>query len=263
MRDIGSGLVKLDQDGHRADVVLNRPDKRNALNEALMADLIAALELVEADDDLRAMTLLGEGPVLCAGMDLEMMRKRGEAGDPDLDPGIVDVTETIADMTVPSVAGIKGAAVAGGFELLLPVDFRLIDADAKYGVIEVRLGVFPSGGSIHRLPRLVGLSKAKEIVLTGDLLDPAEAERMGLVHELVDDAADVDDRAREWANDLAANAPLGMARARGLLEDAFDVPLERGLQLERQLGKELVHTDDYDEGFAARLEGREPEFEGR
>jgi enoyl-CoA hydratase/carnithine racemase len=263
MRDIGSGLVKLDEDGHRADVILNRPEKRNALTEALMADLIAALELVEADEDLRAMTLLGEGPLLCAGMDLEMMRDRGEAGDPGLDPGIVDVNATVADMTVPSVAGIKGAAVAGGFELVLPVDFRIIEPDAKYGVIEVRLGVFPSGGSTQRLPRLVGLSKAKEIVMKGDLLDPAEAERIGLVHELVDDAADVDDRAREWADNLAANAPLGMARARGLLDDAFDMPLEQGLELERRLGTELVHTDDYDEGFAARLGGREPEFEGR
>jgi enoyl-CoA hydratase/carnithine racemase len=209
------------------------------------------------------MALLGEGPVLCAGMDLEMMRDRGDAGDPDLDPDISDVTGTIADMTVPSVAGIKGAAVAGGFELVLPVDFRIIDADAKYGVIEVTLGVFPSGGSIHRLPRLVGLSKAKEIVLTGDLLDPAEADRIGLVHELVDDAADVDERTRAWADDLARNAPLGMARARGLLEDAFDVPLDRGLELERKLGTELVRTEDYDEGFAARVEGREPQFEGR
>lgn len=263
MRQIGSGFVKLDIDGHRADVVLNRPDKRNALTEAVMSDLIEALETADAADGVRAVALLGEGPVLCAGMDLEMMHERGEAGRADLDPGIEDVTATIDELSVPSVAGIKGAAVAGGFELVLPMDFRVIDADAAYGVIEVRLGTFPSGGSTQRLPRLVGLSKAKEIVLTGDLLDPAEAERIGLVHELVEDAEDVDDHTRQLADGLAANAPLGMARARRMLNQALDVPLNAGLDLERELGKALVHTDDYSEGFTARLEDREPEFQGR
>jgi enoyl-CoA hydratase/carnithine racemase len=149
------------------------------------------------------------------------VRERGETGNPDLDPDIVDVAETVADMTVRS-AGSKG--VAAGFELVLPVDVWLIDVAAKYGVTGLRLGAFPSGGSIHSTPRLAGLPKAKEIVLTGDLLDPAEAERIGPEHELVDDAADVDGRAREWADDLSTNAPLGMARARSPLEDAFDVP---------------------------------------
>ncbi|MFB6311143.1 MAG: enoyl-CoA hydratase/isomerase family protein [Salinirussus sp.] len=263
MPEIGSGLTRLEINDHRADVILNRPEKRNALTESLMADLIEALEIADADEDVRAIALLGEGPVLCAGMDLDMMRERGEQGRADLEPGIEDVTATIDDLAVPTVAGIKGAAVAGGFELVLPVDFRIIDAEAAYGVIEVRLGTFPSGGSTQRLPRLVGLSKAKELVLTGDLVDPAEAERIGLVHEVVEESGTVDDRARSWADDLAANAPLGMQRARRMLNVALDTPLEEGLELERALGKELVHTDDYDEGFAARRADREPEFEGR
>lgn len=263
MREIGSGNVYLDVEDHRADVVLNRPDKRNAMNQALLRDLRTALEEVEADDDVRAMTLLGEGSIFCAGMDLEMMRERGESGEADLEMSLDDIVHFIDDMTVPSVAGIKGAAVAGSFELVLPVDFRVIDRSAKYGVIEVSLGIFPSSGATQRLPRLIGLSKAKELVLTGDYIDPEEAEDCGLVHEVVDDPEDVDDRARAWADDLSKNAPLGMERARRLLNGAFDVPLEQGLELEDVLGKELVDTHDYDEGFQARIEGREPEFEGR
>ena len=262
MHEIGSGNVKLEVADNRAEVWLNRPEKRNAMNEALLSDLRAALEEVEADDDVRAMVLLGEGPVLSAGMDLEMMRERGEEDSPEMETSLDDVTHFIEGMTTPSVAAIEGAAVAGAFELVLPVDFRIIAEDASYGLLEVTLGVFPSGGGTQRLPRLVGLSKAKEIVLTGDLIDPQEAADCNLVHEVVapDEVAPT---AREWADNLAENAPLGMEAARELLNTALDVPLEQGLELESARGARLVETDDYTEGFTARLEGREPEFEGK
>lgn len=261
MRSIGSGAVQLETDGHRVDVVLDRPDKRNAMNQALLGDLHTALQEVDAMDDARAMTLLGNGPVFSAGMDLEMMKglvnsDRAEMGR------FHDLLETLDDLSVPTVAGIKRAAIAGAFELTLPVDFRIIDSEAKYGVKEVQLGTFPSGGATQRLPRLIGLSKAKQLVLTGDFIDPAEAQQCGLVHEVVDDPDDVDDRAREWADDLTRNAPLGMERAKGLLDSALDVPLEEGLEYEAALGRETVETQDYFEGFAAQLEGREPEFQG-
>jgi enoyl-CoA hydratase/carnithine racemase len=262
MESIGSGLVTLDVDGHRADVVLDRPAKRNAMNQALLGDLETALAAVEERENIRAMTLLGNGPVLSAGMDLEMMHERAE-GDGDLEIGLGAITDRLADLAIPSVAGIQGAAIAGAFELVLPVDFRVIDREASFGVKEVKLGIFPSGGATQRLPRLVGLSTAKELVLTGEFIDPEEAADCGLVHEVVDDPADVDDRARAWADDLAENAPLGMARARRLLNSALDMPLQEGLELEAALGRELVDSHDYEEGFAAQLEGREPEFEGR
>lgn len=261
MREIGTGKVKLDVDGHRADVILSRPEKRNAMDRELLSDLRTALEAVEDDEAVRAMTLLGEGPVFCAGMDLQMMRDRAE-GD-ELETGLDDVARFVDEMSVPSVAGIKRAAIAGAFELVLPVDFRVISADADYGVIEVRLGLFPSGGATQRLPRLVGLSKAKELVLTGEYIDPAEAADCGLVHEVVADPEETDDRARAWADRLAENAPLGMASARRMLNAALDTPLEEGLDLESALGERLVDTRDYAEGFDARIEGREPEFEGR
>jgi enoyl-CoA hydratase/carnithine racemase len=262
MQSIGSGFVELDVDDHRADVILDRPDKRNAMHQQLLADLRSALETVEADDDVRAMTLLGNGPVLSAGMDLEMMSDRAGT-DGEMETGLDHVTRYIADMSTPSVAGIQGAAVAGAFELVLPVDLRVIDAEAKYGVKEIQLGIFPSGGATQRLPRLVGLSKAKEIVLTGEFIDPQEAKDIGLVHEVVEDPEAVDDRARAWADKLASNAPLGLERARMLLNSAFDMPLEEGLELESALGRELVDTHDYEEGFSAQMEGREAEFEGR
>jgi len=262
MREIGNGNVLLDVEGHRADVVLDRPEKRNAMNGALLRDLKSALEEVDTDDDVRVMTLSGNGPVFCAGMDLEMMRDRGGDEGDSLDVGLDDVTQFIEGMDVVSVASIKRGAIAGAFELVLPVDFRIISRDAKYGVIEVSLGIFPSGGATQRLPRLVGLSKAKEIVLSGEYVDPVEAADIGLVHEVVDDPDDVDERAKAYADELAENAPLGMESARELLNSALDMPLDEGLAFESAMGEQLTETDDYTEGFTARIEGREPEFEG-
>ncbi|MFC6717114.1 enoyl-CoA hydratase/isomerase family protein [Natrialbaceae archaeon GCM10025810] len=261
MESVGTGLVGIDWHDHRADVVLSRAEKRNAMNEDLMNDLVEAFRTVDGTEDVRAVTLLGDGPVFCAGMDLEMMRERVEP-DADIDRDLFpEVLFAIEEARQPVVAGIKRAAPAGAFELTLPCDFRILGSEAKYGLLEVALGTFPHGGGTQRLPRLVGLSKAKEIVLTGEFVDPGEAERIGLVHEVCDDDA-VDDRARAFADDLAENAPLGLEYGKRALNAAFDIPLERGLAYERSLGHELDHTRDYREGFEARLEGREPEFTG-
>jgi enoyl-CoA hydratase len=160
------------------------------------------------------------------------------------------------------VVGIKRAAPAGAFELTLPADFRVLSERADYGVTEVRLGTFPHGGATQRLPRLVGLAKAKELVLTGEFIDPEEAARIGLVTETCPAEA-VDDRARELADSLAENAPLGVQQAGKALDAAFDRPLEQGLAEEQELAESLYGTHDYAEGFAAHVEGRDPEFEGR
>ncbi|ELZ13958.1 enoyl-CoA hydratase/isomerase [Haloterrigena salina JCM 13891] len=261
MESVGSGLAAIDWNGTRADVYLSRPDKCNAMTVPLMRDLIAALEAVDADDEVRAATLLGEGPVFCAGMDLEMMRDRVEP-DAEIDRDVFpEVLETIEEFRQPVVAGIKRAAPAGAFELTLPCDFRVIGREAKYGLLEVRLGTFPHAGGTQRLPRLVGLSKAKEIVLTGEFVDPEDAAEMGLVHEVVDTEV-VDERAKAFADDLCENAPLGLRNAKRALNAALELPLERGLEYERRLAYELDDTDDYREGFEARLEDREPEFRG-
>ncbi len=261
MESVGSGLAAIDWNDDRADVYLSRPDKRNAMTVPLMEDLIEAFERVDADGDVRVATLLGEGPVFCAGMDLEMMRDRVEP-DSGIDRNLFpEVLETIEETRQPVVAGIKRAAPAGAFELTLPCDFRILGRDASYGLLEVQLGTFPHAGGTQRLPRLVGLSKAKEIVLTGEFIDPEEAADIGLVHEVVDTDA-VDERAKAFADDLCENAPLGLRNAKKALNAALETPLEQGLAYERQLAYEIDDTHDYREGFEARLEGREPEFRG-
>jgi enoyl-CoA hydratase/carnithine racemase len=134
--------------------------------------------------------------------------------------------------------------------------------EATYGLFEVKLGVFPTGGATQRLPRLVGLSKAKELVLKSDFVDAEEAQRCGLVHEVVPAGDDVAAAAREYADTLAEHAPLGMARGKRALNEALDMSLDEGLARESELGLPLYDTADRKEGFSARLEDREPTFEG-
>ncbi|WP_254838433.1 enoyl-CoA hydratase/isomerase family protein [Natronomonas marina] len=261
MESIGSGLAAVEWNEPRADVYLSRPEKRNAMTVQLMKDLTDAFRAVSEADDVRAVALLGEGPVFSAGMDLEMMRARVEEDsgiDRDVFPDLLDAIESTRQ---PVVAGIKRAAPAGAFELTLPCDFRVLGREAKYGVIEVQLGTFPHGGATQRLPRLVGLSKAKELVLTGEFVDPEAALDCNLVHELCDDEA-VDERTTAFADRLCENAPLGLRNAKRALNAALEAPLESGLEFERALGRELDDTRDYREGFDARIEGREPEFRG-
>jgi len=261
-QEMDNGYASVAVEGHRADVTIHRADKRNAMVEPLMDDLVAAFESVAAREGVRAVTLLGEGPVLSAGMDLEMMRDRTRGEGREGTGRFPDVLEAVADCPVPTVVGVHGAAPAGAFELTLPFDFRILGSEATYGVIEVKLGTFPHGGATQRLPRLVGLAKAKELVLTGEFIDPEEARECGLVTEVVP-PEEVKARTRAFADDLTENAPLGMERAKVALNAALDTPLDEGLRFERALGQEIYGTSDMQEGFEARLEGREPEFEGR
>jgi len=277
MPEIGTGTVVVEFEDKRADVWLNRPEKRNAIDQDVIRDLTEAIEVVEnaaqsasegatgeqpgAGEDVRAMTLLGEGSVFCAGMDLEMMFTADHDEHAEFHSKLRDVFDAIEAVSVPTVAGIKKAAVAGAFELALPADFRVIGSDAKYGLRETKLGIFPSGGSTQRLPRLIGLSRAKDLVMRSDFIDPAEAERIGLVHEVVEPGT-VDEGAQALADELTTRAPLGMERAKECLDAAFDVSMEEGLDMEHERAVEIWDTHDRREGFGAALEEREPEFTG-
>jgi len=193
--ETGTDKVTVQREGHRADILLSRPEKKNAMDQEVIAGLKTAFEKLGDEDDVRAITLLGKGDVFCAGMDLEMMAGFAMSED-ESTANVHPLFNTIEQTPKPVVAGIKRAAIAGGFELTLPADFRILGENAKYGAIEVNLGLFPSGGSTQRLPRLVGLAAAKEIVLMGEYIDPEEARRMGLVNEVCADD-DVDKRARD------------------------------------------------------------------
>ncbi|MFC3957357.1 enoyl-CoA hydratase/isomerase family protein [Halovivax cerinus] len=260
MRTVGSGLAAINRSGHRADVYLSRPGKRNAMTIDLVKDLTEAFRRLDADDDIRAITLLGEGPVFSAGMDRELVERQAES-TPISDDAFPQLLALIEEVRQPVVAGIEGAAPAAAFELTLSCDFRVLGRDASYGLVETKFGAFPQGGGTQRLPRLIGLSKATELVMTGEYVEPDEARTIGLVHEVCD-PGDVDDCAKALADDLCEKGPLALQNAKKALNAALEMPLDRGLAYERSLGSTLVDTDDFREGFEAQLEDREPKFTG-
>ncbi len=260
--ETGTEKVEVEIEGHRVDVYLNRPEKRNAVDRDVISGLHQAFTGIDDADEVRAATLLGRGDVFCAGMDLGMMTSLASEGDFSVGDDLQSMFDAIEECRVPVVAGVKRAGIAGGFELTLPADFRVLGSTARYGPIEVKLGIFPSGGSTQRLPRLVGLANAKEIVLLGDYVDSEDAEQMGLVNEVCSDD-DVDDEAKAFADELAERAPLGVEKAKKALNHSGDVPLEDGLEIERYLARDLYGSEDAVEGFTARMEDREPEFHGK
>ncbi|TSD08617.1 enoyl-CoA hydratase/isomerase family protein [Haloglomus irregulare] len=262
MATIGDGHVRVEYERQRADIIIDRAEKRNAMNEAVVNDLMTAVERVDEDEEVRAVTLLGEGSVFCAGFQLEMMHRKSADEQDAFQRKFATLLDTIDDMTTPVVAGIQGAGIAGGFELTLPADLRVLGEDARYGVIEVELGIFPHQGSTQRLPRLVGIGKAKEMILTAEYIDPAEADRCNLVTEVVSSEV-VDTRAKELADNLTEKAPLGIQHALRAFQVTFDVPLKDGLEREHQLAMSVYASRDRREGFEAQLEGREPSFEGQ
>ncbi len=259
--EIDTDKVEVERHDYRCDIYLNRPEKRNAIDQDVIQGLHTAIDSLEERNDVRAATLLGRGDVFCAGMDLEMMLGLATTQDRSPVMGLHEMFNAIEDSAIPIVAGIKRAGIAGGFELTLPTDFRVLGENAKYGAIETKLGLFPSGGSTQRLPRLVGLSNAKELVMLGNYIDPERAESIGLVHEVCSDD-EVDEKAKELADELTERAPLGVQKAKKALNHAGDVPLRDGLEIEQYLAEELYQSEDAREGFEARIEDREPEFKG-
>ena len=236
MRTVGSGLAAIERHDSRADVYLTRPREENALTVDLLKDLTEAFRRLDADPEINAITLLGQGDVFSAGLDTDVVTD---------DPAVVDeyletfaqLLELIDRVRQPVVAGIKAAALGPAFELTLAADLRVLDREGAYGLADASLGAFPQGGGTQRLPRLVGLSKAMELVLRDENVDPESALEIGLVHEVVD-SSDVDEVAMEIADDLCTKPPIAIQNAKRSVKGSFEMPLDRGLIYERALGRE-------------------------
>jgi enoyl-CoA hydratase len=201
-----------------------------------------------------------ESSAFVAGADVGELRERGVVEQREVSRR-PRVYEAVADCPVPVVARVNGHALGGGCELAQACDVRYAREDAKLGQPEVGLGIMPGGGGTQRLPRLVGLGRAMELVLTGELLDGTEAAEVGLVDEALP-AADLDDAVYDLATSVAAQPPVAVRHATEALRASQRLDLDAGLDHERELFVELFATRDKDEGIDAFLEDREPEWSG-
>jgi enoyl-CoA hydratase len=239
---------------------LNRPQALNALSAALMADLDAALEAFEADPAIRAIVLTGSEKAFAAGADIREMQDKTFA-EAFLDD-FISKWERLTRVRKPVIAAVAGFALGGGCEIAMMCDFILAADTAKFGQPEIKLGVIPGAGGTQRLTRAVGKSKAMEMILTGRMMDAAEAERSGLVSRVVPAAALIEEALKVAAAIAALSRPAVYA-AKEAVNRAYETTLAEGIRFERRIFHSLFATEDQKEGMHAFVEKREAQFKNR
>jgi enoyl-CoA hydratase/carnithine racemase len=254
--------VGYDKKGPIAYVTLNRPKVMNALNEATINELRLAFEDARDDLAVRGVILTGGEKAFAAGADIaeianntaveaEQATRRGQA-----------LTDLIENLGKPVIAAVNGFALGGGCELAMSCTIRIAAESAKFGQPEVKLGVMPGYGGTQRLPRLVGRGRALKLILSGDIIDAADAYRIGLVDELEPDGHVVE-RAETVLKKIIANAPLSVKYALEAVNKGLETSVAEGLLIEASLFAVCASTDDKKEGTSAFLEKRAPKFQGK
>jgi enoyl-CoA hydratase/carnithine racemase len=240
-----------------ATLTLARPEKRNALDRALMEALAAALDRVRDDPSARVVVLRGQGPVFSSGIDhallLEVFQKAQAVPWAHVHRDLQEVFHRIERMRKPVVAGLQRACVGMAFELALACDFRVATADCKLGLPEIAFGIVPDVGGTTRLTRAVGLARAKELVLLGSLISAREAHALGLVTEVVADEAELDARVGALAALLAARSPAALGHAKALVHASADSDSATSFTLEGTVQEVLMKQPDLAARFPEAL----------
>lgn len=259
--------VRLDVSDGAARIELNRPDKYNALNDALVARLSESLKTVERDPDIRCVVLSGAGDAFCAGGDIDRMRRRREreVTPPQMRREVIfqvrDTVERLFSLEKPVIVKVDGFAMGAGANLALAGDLVFAATDATFGQSFSNVGMSVDFGGSFLLPQLVGLHKAKELVFSAEPISGAEAAEMGLVNDAVP-AAELDALVDEWVADLSTAPTDALVLAKQNLNDGAVVDFSTALRNESTAQGLLRATHDHREGVDAFFEDRDPEFEG-
>lgn len=246
--------------GGVAVLTLDRPDASNALHGEMLLEIGLALDLVDADASVRALVIHGAGRGFCAGADLAEFVDLSDAfAGREASLAGQDVANSLAALPVPTFAALHGFAVGGGFELALACDLRIAAPGTRLGLPETKLGLIPGYGGTQRLPRIVGAGRALDLILTGRMVDADEAQTMGLVSRIEEDALEA---AVRLAEATLKNAPVALGLAKEAVSRGLDGTLPQGLEIEADLFGLAMTTDDSTEGVRSFLEKREADFEG-
>jgi enoyl-CoA hydratase len=271
----------VERNGHVMVVTMNRPERRNALSPEMMRGMSRAWDEANADPDVRVVILTGAGGAFCAGADLAAMSESAPgdafvapAGDgadtgDTTDMSVADVAAGVIKpllkgflLDKPLIAAVEGPAIAGGTEILQATDIRIAGASARFGVSEVRWGIYPLGGSAVRLRRQIPYTVAADLLLTGRHIGAAEAQAVGLVGEVVPDGTALD-RAREVAATIAANGPVAVQAVLRALRATEGVAERDAMRIDSEIGMAVYASDDAREGPAAFVDKRTPQFTGQ
>jgi enoyl-CoA hydratase/carnithine racemase len=239
---------------------ITRPEVRNALNLEVRRELAAHFRAMEDDAAIRCVVIAGDETAFAAGADLKEMSDKSALDMYMM--GSRKLWKAIGDCPLPVIAAVNGFALGGGCELAMHADIIIAGEGAQFGQPEIRVGIMPGGGGTQRLLRAVGKFKAMKLLLTGEIVTAAEAEKMGLVSEVVPDA-EVLERALTMAGRIAKAPPVAVRQIKEVVSNGADAPLDAALWLERKAFELLFDTEDQKEGMAAFLEKRKPEYKGR
>lgn len=251
--------LKFEREDSFAILMLNRPEALNALSSTLMQELAQALEELDGDPSIRCIILTGTDKVFAAGADIKEMARFTRAEIQKSDP--LANWDRIYKVKKPMIAAVSGYAFGGGCELAMMCDVIVASETAKFGQLEVNIGIIPGAGGTQRLTRAIGKSRAMEWILTGNIYSAQEALQAGLVSRVVS-VGEYLNEAKKIAKTIAEKSPLAIAKAKKAVLLSMELPLEEGLRKERDLVFQLFGTEDQKEGMQAFLEKRRPKFNG-
>jgi enoyl-CoA hydratase len=259
-------VLTMEVEDQVALLTLNRPEKLNAMNNALLAAILATLDEIELDTTIRVVVITGAGRAFSAGADIAAFRRHLEAGPAEavarfMRPGH-RMTRRVESFCKPVIAAVNGLAYGGGCELVEATHLALAADTAQFSKAEINIGIIPTFGGTQRLPRNVGRKAAIELILTGRTFDAAEAARLGLINRVVP-GADLIGTAIDLAKELAAKPPLTVAAALTAIHRGMDAAIDDGLAIEEAAFARIVPSCDAREGVAAFLERRRPSYLGR
>ena len=256
--------IQLERDGNVARVWLNRPWKKNAVTLTLLRRLDEIITEVDADPELRVLVLRGRGGTFCSGFDLDELQKDYVGSSTAMDVAVISakVCDRLYSMSTPSVAVLEGYVTAGGFELMISCDFAIAVDDAKIGDFHIRRALFGGAGPIYRVPRMIGIRKTKELMLTGKLLSGTEAVNFGLINASAP-AEGLDATVDEFISHLTDKSPFQMRITKMTIDRSLEADIQSLMVMEHLAVGVTLNSEDAAEGVAAFLEKREPKWTGR
>ena len=244
-------------------ITLNRPDRMNALNSTMLRELDHVLSEIEEDNEVKVVIITGSEKFFAAGADITELDKMSTPVDVH---GFIKEAQAVInkfeDLEKPVIAAVSGLALGGGCELAMACDLRIAAENAMFGQPEIRIGVIPGAGGTQRLPRLVGVTKAKELLYTGDSIDANEAYRIGLVNKVVP-VASLMDETMKMASKIARQPGIALRMTKFAVNSGMDMDLKSAMSYEARCFEILFSTEDQKEGIKAFIEKRKPAFKDR
>ena len=246
-----------------ATITLNRPEALNAFSKEVVNEVLQALEDVKTDENVRVVVLTGAGEkAFSVGADIKAMKGFNALKARELSLMGERLCSALEHLEKPVIAAINGYALGGGLEVAMACDLRIASERARMGQTEINIGLIPGWGGTQRLTRLIGRTKAKELVFTGKMVDATTAEQLGIVN-MVFPAEEFREKARQFAKELTFKAPVALKVAKALINKGADMSLDAAIALEREGFGVVASTEDLQEGVSAFLEKRKPTFKGK